>query len=69
MPERWPQFEEVSRQVDRLDGTEVAMEIENLVVLLGSLSVTVWRCCILLYCLMTSAIARYLCRRLDDTPK
>ena len=29
MPERWPRFAEVAGQVERLDGTKVAMEIEK----------------------------------------
>lgn len=29
MPEKWPRFAEVARQVERLDGTKVAMEIEK----------------------------------------
>lgn len=29
MLERWPRFAEVARQVETLDGTKVAMEVED----------------------------------------
>ena len=29
MPERWPRFAEVARQVEMLEGTKVAMEVEK----------------------------------------